>query len=642
MATDLERLVVSLEANIKKFEKEMSRSRQVTDTAMRGVEKRTEQATQRIQRIMSGVGNSIKAGLAGALAGVSVQQIAKFADGYTKIQNALKVTGLEGAKLASTYQQLLAISQQSGASLDAMAQLYSRMAASQKELNATTPQMLELTKAVGLALQVQGSSTEQASGALLQLGQALGSGKVQWEEIEGVMDGARPLLQAAAAGMEEAGGSVSKLTGLIRDGKVSSEAFFRAILAGMPLLEERAGSAASTMEQGWQRVENAMTDLVGKLGEATGASENAAAAINGVGGAIESIAGYVPGAIAALGALQAKLTEIGNSSVWRAIYNGFDAVGMAGMNGVVDVDKSMSGRAIDPDRTSRPAESTPLALRIKPIRNSSYAVPGGSGKKGGGGGGGKKGGGGGGKSDAEKSADEVKREIESLQERRRETEAEVAALGKNNAEKQTAITLAKLKIDANSTEAQTIRENVTAIDEAKAAIDRYEQAQQDAQEAIKEFGSTLADAFKDAVLEGESLDEVGRKLLKTFAAKGIDSVFNSLFDSKGGGLLGSLLGLGGKGVTSNPTGRAGGGPVVPGRAYTVGESGREQFVPMSPGRIVPMRKGGGGSVTHAPTYHITPAQGVSPEQLAAVIDRNNKQFARNLPQILGKSQARYS
>ena len=107
----------------------------------------------------------------------------------------------------------------------------------QKELNTNSAEMLRFTNAVGLALKVNGTSATESSGALLQLAQALGGGKIQAEEFNSLIDGARPLLQAAAGGIEEAGGSVAKLTALVKDGKVSSEAFFRGVLAGTPILD---------------------------------------------------------------------------------------------------------------------------------------------------------------------------------------------------------------------------------------------------------------------------------------------------------------------------------------------------------------------------------------------------------------------
>lgn len=56
----------------------------------------------------------------------------------------------------------------------------------------------------------------------------------------------------------------------------------------------------------------------------------------------------------------------------------------------------------------------------------------------------------------------------------------------------------------------------------------------------------------------------------------------------GGGGLGSIAGAFAYGGQS-----AGGGPVLAGRAYTVGERGRETFVPNTGGRIVPNGEGGG-------------------------------------------------
>ena len=56
----------------------------------------------------------------------------------------------------------------------------------------------------------------------------------------------------------------------------------------------------------------------------------------------------------------------------------------------------------------------------------------------------------------------------------------------------------------------------------------------------------------------------------------------------GGGGLGSIAGAFAYGGQ-----QAGGGAVLAGRAYTVGERGRETFVPNTGGRIVPNGEGGG-------------------------------------------------
>ncbi|KMO25643.1 hypothetical protein VP06_32620, partial [Methylobacterium aquaticum] len=129
-----------------------------------------------------------------------------------------------------------------------------------------------------------------------------------------------------------------------------------------------------------------------------------------------------------------------------------------------------------------------------------------------------------------------------------------------------------------------LRAEVDRVAEAYGAatvqVERAEAAQRAAQSASRELGSALSDSFKGAILHGERLTTVVARLATTLASRGLDRAFDGLFGrgSAGADLLGSALGS--LGLTQNPTGRAAGGPVTPGVAYTVGESGRETFVPL--------------------------------------------------------------
>lgn len=588
MATDVERLVVSLEASAKKFENAMNRAAGVTDQSMRRVEKRTEQATRRVESLMNGLGARIKAGFAGILAGLSVQQIAQFADSFTKVQNSLKVTGLEGQELTRTYQAIYAAAQRQGAPLEAMATLYGRISSAQKDLNATGPEMLRVTEGVAMALRVSGTSATEASGALLQLGQALAGGKVQAEEYNSLLDGARPVLQAVAAGMVETGGSVSKLTALVKDGQVSSEAFFRALLAGMPALERQAASAGETTAQSWQKAQNALTNLVGKLDDALRASNAASGGVNGFAAAIDNIAAHVPTAVNALSQLQAKMTEIGNSGFFKSVNEGLKSMGLSGMNGVEDLnrfDQVFGAKTSAGSMAGYKPNATAPASAIKPIRNSDYAVPG-DGKGGGRGGGG-------GKSSQER-VDEYEREIEAIQRRTRALDAEKQTIGLSageTAKAEAAFKLLEAAKEANVAITPELKAQIDSLSaaygEATQKIEDAREAQEAVADAAREVGNILSSAFQDAILEGEELDKVLQKLMKSLASKAIDNIFNSLFSGGSGGLGGLLGGL------FNPTGRATGGQVKPGVAYTVGESGRETFVPTQAGRIIPNGKGGG-------------------------------------------------
>ena len=70
--TDLEQLVVSLEANIKQYERELARANQVTVRELRNIERSADKSVGYVEKRMSGLGISLRAGFAGAAAAVAV------------------------------------------------------------------------------------------------------------------------------------------------------------------------------------------------------------------------------------------------------------------------------------------------------------------------------------------------------------------------------------------------------------------------------------------------------------------------------------------------------------------------------------------------------------------------------------------
>lgn len=201
-----------------------------------------------------------------------VQGFRTLSDSATKIDNALKVAGLSGEELERTYAKLRNSAQANAAPLETLVQLYGRVALVQGELGITSDQLVGFSNNVAMALRVSGQSSQEASGALLQLAQALGSGVVRAEEFNSIVEGAPTILQAAAAGIKEAGGSVSKLRTIMLDGKLSSKAFFDGINAGAPVLEDKLANATLTIDQ---RLENLRTSLVDAAREFNNSSKAA-------------------------------------------------------------------------------------------------------------------------------------------------------------------------------------------------------------------------------------------------------------------------------------------------------------------------------------------------------------------------------
>lgn len=226
--------------------------------------------------------------IGGFLAGtLGARAILQAADAFTALTNAIKVTGAEGSSLAFVQERLFAAANKNGVEIGALGQLYSRTALAGKELGISQERLLEFVDGVTAALRVQGGSTAQASGALLQLSQALGSGTVRAEEFNSILEGALPIAQAAARGMDGMGGSVAKLRTAIIGGTVTSQQFFEATMKGFGETRKAAEGASLTIGQAVTALSNSLTSYVGSVDKASGASAGLAKAIAGLGQALD-------------------------------------------------------------------------------------------------------------------------------------------------------------------------------------------------------------------------------------------------------------------------------------------------------------------------------------------------------------------
>ena len=249
-----------------------------------------EQSTGTLSRAMTGLESTFRSLFAGYLGVQGVRMLVETADAFTKFTNSLKVAGVAGTELGVVQDRLFAAANKHGVEIGAVGQLYSRLSMSSKELGASQTEMLKFVDGVTAALRVQGGSTEQASGALLQLAQAMGAGVVRAEEFNSVLEGALPIAQAAARGIAGMEGSVAKLRAAITEGKVTSQQFFEGTLKGFKETEEQADRSSLTISAGVTTVTNAWTRFIGELDKTTGSSATAVAALGNLAKALSEVA----------------------------------------------------------------------------------------------------------------------------------------------------------------------------------------------------------------------------------------------------------------------------------------------------------------------------------------------------------------
>ncbi|MFV0303421.1 MAG: tape measure protein [Paracoccus sp. (in: a-proteobacteria)] len=301
-----ERLVVMLEARISEFEKRMRQAENRGSRTFQGLQRGSRSATRAmeadmirstsmINRALATVGNRLGA-FATAFGGMQVMRgYTRLADAATQMANSLRMAGLEGTELTRVYEKLFASAQRNSTPINALVGLYSKLALTQNELGVSSDDLIRFTDGIAVALKVAGTDATAASGALLQLSQALGGGIVRAEEFNSILEGTPTIAQAVARGLKEAGGSVAELRKLVVDGKVSSAAFFRAFEVGSAELRQQAEDAQSTVGQAFTRIGNSLVTAVGEFDQASGASESLARVIGDLADGIDRFdaAGFV-------------------------------------------------------------------------------------------------------------------------------------------------------------------------------------------------------------------------------------------------------------------------------------------------------------------------------------------------------------
>ena len=160
----------------------MARAQGVTNKQLGAIQKKANAVSTGIGASFARTGTQIAAAL---LTGKVASSLASLSEAGTRIDNSLKVAGLSGAELEKVYQSLSKAALANGAPIETLAALYGKAAQAQKELGVTSEELLGFTNNVALALRVAGTDAQTASGALLQLGQALGAGQEVWFRVVG-------------------------------------------------------------------------------------------------------------------------------------------------------------------------------------------------------------------------------------------------------------------------------------------------------------------------------------------------------------------------------------------------------------------------------------------------------------------------
>lgn len=166
------------------------------------------------------------------------------------------------------------------------ATLYASVARNSSELGKSAEDVLGFTEDVSRAMMIGGGSAASQQAALIQLGQALGSGVLRGDELNSIMEQAPRLAKAIAEGM---GTTIGQLRVLGKEGKLTAIDVFDAIRKSSEKLKREMGKIPWTVNQAGVRVSNALGNLFSKLEKKTGIVSSIAKGFASIGDYIDNI-----------------------------------------------------------------------------------------------------------------------------------------------------------------------------------------------------------------------------------------------------------------------------------------------------------------------------------------------------------------
>lgn len=270
MATDLERLVVQLTADIKKFESAFNRAAGFSNKKMTDIEKRSQQLSQNIERAFNKISFG---GLNNALTSIGValgtREIAAYADEWTRAGNLLRSSAVSSNVGVRTLNEIKDSANSARASVSEYVELYARLIRAAAPVAKSEQEIALATDLVSKAFKAGGAAAQEQAAGILQLGQALGSGVLQGDELRSLRENA-PIIAKAIA--NEFKTTVAGLKQLGAEGKLTSDRVFRAIINAQKPIEAQFKATNATIKDAFTQVNNEFLAFIGNADQSAGAS----------------------------------------------------------------------------------------------------------------------------------------------------------------------------------------------------------------------------------------------------------------------------------------------------------------------------------------------------------------------------------
>ncbi|MCX2814916.1 MULTISPECIES: tape measure protein [unclassified Pseudomonas] len=282
----LRSLIVSVSAETSAYQREMAKAGRMGQSYLRTITAgnrdavsswRSQEAAVRAQGTAMQSLTSSVSGYATAMAGaLAVGNLVHQADNWNQVNARLKQASQSMEDFTVSQKSLFDMSQRTGTAFADNANLFSRSSASMREFGYSSSDVLAVTEALAMGLQLSGAGGAEASSVITQFSQALGQGVLRGEEFNAVNENGDRVIRALAAGM---GVARKDLKAMADNGLITIDKLVPALISQLGTLNDEFGKIPPSVSSSVTTLNNAFQAWVGMADGATGSTKVLAGAI---------------------------------------------------------------------------------------------------------------------------------------------------------------------------------------------------------------------------------------------------------------------------------------------------------------------------------------------------------------------------
>src|SRR5215207_1360994 len=262
MATEVDRLIVTLEARVTQFEKAMQKAVRDANKTSTQIQKSFKSVDDSFYRM----GRNAAAAIGGA---ALAREVIRLADSYSNLDARLKLVTRTDQERINLQKQLLAIANSTRTDLTSTVTLYSRLALSSRALGLSEKEMLRITTTINKSFQLSGASASEAANGIRQLNQAIASGVLRGDEFNSTMENAPDLMQRLATSLWV---PIGALRAMAEEGKLTTDLVLRGLGRVSTSIDADFAKLPRTVAGAFTQLSNELLVQVGQANNAESAT----------------------------------------------------------------------------------------------------------------------------------------------------------------------------------------------------------------------------------------------------------------------------------------------------------------------------------------------------------------------------------